>query len=203
MSWVVSRAMPRRRLTWSRVGVTICVALIAFGAVTALVPLHAGSRPVATAVPSAMAGSRVANAPVQKLAAPLVAAQRTAAQQVAVRFVTACDTTGPTEPEGDVGTEAALAPELVVRHDVVWPSAWRTEDRATKVVLDPPGQPVAERGDTVAVIVTGTMTVTSDSGPSQLVPLAERITLHPAPAGHSAGDRGATGWQVVAIEVGA
>ena len=33
------------------------------------------------------------------------------------------------------------------------------------MVLDPPGQPVAGRGDTVAVIVTGIMTVTSDSGP--------------------------------------
>ena len=96
---------------------------------------------------------------------------------MAVRFVTACDTTDPAQPDGDVATETALAAGLVVPHEVVEPAAWSTEDRATTVVLDPPGQPVAERGDTVAVIVTGTMTVTSDSGPPQIVPLAETITL--------------------------
>ena len=191
------------RLTKSRVGVAVCIGLIVFGAVTALLPRHAGSRATATPVPGAMAGGRVANVPFQKLAAPLVAAQRTAAQQVAVRFVTACDTTGPAQPEGDVATEAALAPGLVLPHDVVWPAAWRTEDRATTVVLDPPGQPVAERGDTVAVIVTGTMTVTSDSGPPVIVPLAERIRLHFSPNNHSAAHRGASGWQVVGVEVGA
>ena len=88
------------------------------------------------------------------------------------------------------------------------PAAWRTEDRATTVALDAPGQPVAERGDTVAVIVTGTMTVTSDSGPAQLVPLAERIALRPLKDDHSAGedsigDRRASGWRVVGVEVGA
>ncbi len=203
----MSRAFSRRH-TMSRVGVPVCVALIAFGAVTALLPLHAGSRPMTISVPRAMAGGRVANVDSQKFAAPLVAALRTATQQVAVRFVTACDTTDPAQPEGDVATEAALAPGLVVPHDVVWPSAWRTEDRATRVVLDPPGPPVAERSDTVAVIVTGIMTVTSDSGPPELVPVAERITLHPINDDHSAGsgspgDRGATGWRVVGAEVGA
>jgi len=150
-----------------------------------------------------LAGGRVANEPVQKVAAPLVAAQRTAAQQVAVRFVTASDTTSPAQPEGDVATEAALAPDLVLPHDVVWPAAWRTEDRATTVVLDPPGQPVAERGDTVAVIVIGTMTVTSDSGPPVIVPLAEKIRLRLSPNSHSAAHRGGSAWQVVGVEVGA
>jgi hypothetical protein len=198
---------PLRHLTWSRAGVTICVALIAFGAVTALLPRHAGPPPVPVSVRDAVAGDRMANVPAHELPAQVLAAQHTAAQQVAVRFVTACDTTDPTHPDGDVTTETALAPGLVVPHGV-GPATWSTEDRATTVVLDPPGQPVAERGDTVAVIVTGTMTVTSDSAPPQIVPLAERITLHPVPhshsAGdHSAGDRGASGWQVVDVGVGA
>ena len=59
MSRIMRRATPRR-FTWSRVGVTICVALIAFGAVTALLPRHAGPRPVPAAVPNAtIAGDRV------------------------------------------------------------------------------------------------------------------------------------------------
>ncbi len=96
------------------------------------------------------------------------------------RFVTACDTTDPAQPDGDVATEAALAPGLVL-------TARRGASR-------PPGGPrIAPRrwrsmrpdnrwqnaGDTVAVIVTGTMTVTSDSGPPQRVPLVERIALRP------------------------
>ena len=119
-----------------------------------------------------------------------------------MRFVTACDTTDPAQPDGDVATETALAPGLVVPH-VVGPATWSTEDRATTVVLDPPGQPVAERGDTVAVIVTGILTVTSDSAPPQIVPLAETIMLHPVADDHSAGDRGGFGWRVVGVEVGA
>ena len=154
------RSATQRRLTWSRVAVAICVALIAFGAVTALLPRHAGSRPTATPVPNARAGGGVASVAGQKFAAPLVAAQQTAAQQVAVRFVTVCDTTDPAHPDGDVATEATLAPRLVVPRDMVEPAAWRTEDRATTVVLDAPGQPVAQRGDTMAVIVTGTLIVT-------------------------------------------
>ena len=149
-----------------------------------------------------MAGGRVANVPAHELPAQVLAAQQTSAQQVAVRFVTACDTTDPAQPEGDVATETALAPGLVVPH-VAGPATWRTEDRATTAVLDPPGHPVAERGDTVGVIVTGTMTVTSDSAPPQIVPLAERIMLHPAADDHSAADRGASEWRVVGVEVGA
>lgn len=194
MGRVMRRVMPRC-FTWSRAGAAICVALIAFGAVTALLPHHAGSRPIPTAAPDAMTGGRVANAPAHELPAQVLAAQQTAAQQVAVRFVTACDTTDPAQPEGDVATETALAPRLVVPH-VVEPAAWSTEDRSTTVVLDPPGQPVAERGDTVAVIVTGTMTVTSDSGPPQIAPLDETIALRPI------NDDG-SGWRVVGVEVGA
>ena len=190
------------RLTKSRVGVAACVGLIVFGAVSALLPHRAGPRPMATPVPSAIAGGGATNVDRQKFAAPLVTAQQTAVQQVAVRFVTACNTTDPAQPEGDLATETALAPRLAVPHDVVWSAAWRTEDRATTVVLDPPGRPVAERGGTVAVIVTGTLTVSSDAAPPQLVPLAERITLHPVNDDHSAGDRAATGWRVVGVEVG-
>ena len=205
MSRVMRRAT-QRRFTWSRAGVTICDALIAFGAVTALLPHHTESRPTPTAAPNAMTGGRVATVPVHELPAQVVAAQQKAAQQVAVRFATACDTTDPARPDGNVAIEAALAPGLVVPQ-VVEPAAWRTEDRATTVVLDPPGQPLAERGDTVTVIVTGTMTVTSDSGSPQIVPLAERIMLHPvnddhSSGDHSTGDRGPSGWQVVGVEVG-
>lgn len=190
------RATPRR-FTWSRVGVTICVALIAFGAVTALLPRNVGPQLVPAPVSGTIAGDRAAN-----VAAQLVTAQPTAAQQVAVRFVTACDTTDPAQPDGNVAIEAALAPGLVLPHDVVWPATWRTEDRATTVLLDPPGQPVAGRGDTV-VIVTGILTVNSDSAPPHIVPLAERILLHQVADDHSAGDRGGSGWRVVGVEVGA
>ncbi|MGO8862453.1 MAG: hypothetical protein ACLQRH_17075 [Acidimicrobiales bacterium] len=186
-----------RQLTWSRVGVAISVALIAFGAVTALLPHHTVAPPPPVPVPQDTAG-RGATGSHKELGA-----QETAAQEVAERFVTACDTTDPAQPNGDVATEAVLAPALAVPHDIVEPVAWRTEHRATTVALDAPGQPVAERGDTVAVIVTGTMTVTSDSGPTQLVPLAERVSLRPLNDDHSNGDRGVPGWQVVGVEVGA
>ena len=186
-------------LTWSRVGVALSVALIAFGAVDALLPYHhAGAGPTLMSVPGAMSGDRVANLPAYKLPAQVLAAQQTAEQ-----FVIACDTTDPAHPAGEVATETALAPGLVEPHDMVWPSLWTTEDRATTVVLDPPGQPVAEPGDTVAVIVTGIMTVTSNSGPPAAVPVAERIALHLLPDNHSSADRGASGWQVVGVEVGA
>ena len=114
-----------RRLTKSRVGVAVCIGLIVFGAVTALLPRHAESRPTPAPVPNAIAGGGATNVDRQKLATPLVAAQQTAAQQVAVRFVAACDTTGPAQPKGDVATEAALAPGLVLPQDVVRPAAWQ------------------------------------------------------------------------------
>ncbi len=188
-----------RHLTWSRVGVAVSVALIAFGAVVALLPRHhAVAGPILMPIPGGRQGNRLSD----------LGAHELAAQQVAERFVIACDTTDPADPAGDVATETVLAPGLVEPHDVVRPALWAAEDRRTTVVLDPPGQPLAERGDAVAVIVTGIMTVTSDSGPPQLVPVAERIALHPltsdhSAGDHSAGDRGASGWQVVCVEVGA
>ena len=107
-SRIMRRATPRR-FTWSRAGVTICVALIAFGAVTALLPRNVGPRLMPAPVSGTIAGDRAAN-----VAAQLVTAQQTAAQQVAVRFVTACDTTDPAQPDGNVAIETALAPGLVV-----------------------------------------------------------------------------------------
>jgi hypothetical protein len=193
------------RLTWSRAGVAISVAVITFGAADALLPRSAVPSQAPIAVRGTVTGDRVANLPAQMLAARQTAAQQVAAQQVAVRFVIACDTTNPAQPHGDVATETALAPGLV-RHDVSEPPAWRIEERATTVTLDPPGQPVGERGQTVAVIVTGTMTVTSDSAPPQIVPIAERIALRPFKNDHSAGDAvggpRASSWQIVDVEVG-
>jgi hypothetical protein len=180
--------------TWSRVGVAVCVGLIAVGAVVALLPQHhTWAGPTRMPISRGKEDDRLANLPAQMLGA----------EQTAEGFVTACDTTNLAHPDGDMATEAALAPGLVLPHDAVGPAAWSTEDRATTVVLDPPGPPVAERGDTVAVIVTGMMTVTSDSGPPQLVPLAERIALHALHDDRSAGDRGVSGWRVVDVEVGA
>ena len=171
------------------------VGLVAFGAVTALLPRNVSPRLVPAPVSGTIAGLRAAN-----VAAQLVTAQPTAAQQVAVRFVTASDTTDPAQPEGNVAIETALAPGLAVPH-VVRPEAWVAEDRRTTVVLDPPGHPVAGRG-AVAVIVTG-RTVTTDTAPPQIVPLDERILLDRVADDHSAGDRGGSGWRVVGVEVGA
>ena len=177
----------QRHLTWSRVGVAACVGLIAYGAVVALLPRHHDAVPPPMPLPRGTAGDRGANQRAEELAV----------QQVAQRFVIACDTTDPAHPTGDLATETALAPGLVVPHDVVVPVAWSTEDRRTTVTLDPPGPPVAEDGSAVAVIVTGIMNVTSDSGPPAAVPVAERITLHLSPRG------GESNWRVVGVEVGA
>ena len=197
------RTGPLRHFTWSRIGAAISVALIAFGALTALLPHHGASAPTLMPVTPATQNNRVANFGADALAAPQVAAQ-----QAAERFVTACDTTDPTRPDGDVATQAALAPGLVLPRDVAEPAAWKSEDRTTTVALNAPGQPVVEGADTVAVIVTGTMTVTPDSGPAQRVPITERIALRPLNDDHSAvdhsiGDRGTSGWRVVGVEVGA
>lgn len=83
-----------------------------------------------------------------------------------------------------------------------------TEDRATTVMLDAPGRPVPGRQGTVAVIVTGTMSVTSDGSPLQRVPIVERVTLRPRASvptigGHPETASDASGWQVVGVEVGA
>jgi hypothetical protein len=183
-------------ITWSRVGAALCVALIVSGAVSALLPDHHGAQPLRL---SLLRGT--SDQPSQVLA------QSRAAQQVAEAFVVASDTTDPAHPAGDVATETALAPSLVVRHEV-GPALWRAQDRTTTVALDPAGQPVAVRSNRVAVIVTGIMTVTSDSAPPASVPIAERITLRPQGDGRSARNRsadqrGGSGWQVVGVEVGA
>ncbi len=197
------RGAALRHLTWSRVGVAISVALIAFGAIVAILPHHRDAEPSPISLRRGTGDDGHANLSAQELVA-----QQTAAQQVAVRYVTACDTTNPAQPNGDVATQAALAPALALPHEMVRPAAWRTGDRTTTVALDGPGQPVRKGADTVAVIVTGTMSVTSDSGPAQLVPLVERIALRPLKDDHSAGedsigDRRAFGWRVVGVEVGA
>ena len=179
-----------RHLTWSRVGVAVCVGLIAFGAVVALLPHDPAAGP-ALLIPLGREGDQVANLRAEELI-----------QQTAEQFVIACDTTDPAQPAGDLATETALAPGLVDPHGVVGPALWRTEDRRTTVVLDPPGQLIAEPGGRVAVIVTGIMSVTSDASPPAAVPVAERIALHLLHDDHSADGGGASGWRVVDVEVG-
>jgi hypothetical protein len=121
---------------------------------------------------------------------------------VAEQFVAAVDTTSPAEPAGDTATEAALAPTLAVPHIVSWPAAWTAEHRTTTVVLDPPGVPLLLAGGQVAVIVTGTMlvtsgTTTSDSAPPAEVPVAEKVTLRSTSDGQSGGS-----WMVTDVEAG-
>jgi len=185
-SWV-------RRLTWSKFGITVSVGLIIFGTLVAVLPHHQTSVPPPMPVPGGRPGGVVVGA-----SARASAAQQAAAQQVAEQFVTACDTTDPLHPTGDVATETALAPALALPHAVTWPAVWMAEDRRTTLVLDPPGQPVTESGGQMAVIVTGVMTVTSDAGPSAAVPVTEKVTLRPSPAGS-----GSSGWLVTGVEVGA
>ena len=91
----------QRHLTWSRVGVAVCVGLIAYGAVVALLPRHHDAVPPPMPLPRGTAGDRGANQRAEELAV----------QQVAERFVIACDTTDPAHPAGDLATETALAPE--------------------------------------------------------------------------------------------
>jgi hypothetical protein len=193
------------RLTWWRIGAAICVALIVFGAVTALLPRRTESAPTLMPIPLAPQDNRGAKVGV-------LTVQQRAAQQVAQRFVMACDTTDPAEPQGDVATEAALAPGLGLSHNVAEPIAWTGEQRTTTVALEPPGQAVAGPRHTVRVIVTGTMTVTSDSDPSQRVPIAEKVVLRrlddAQPSGGGPGgddwasEGGASGWRVVGVKVG-
>ena len=185
-SWV-------RRLNWSKFGIAVSVGLIIFGTLVAVLPRHQPSVPPPMSIPGGRPGGVGVGA-----SARASAAQQVAAQQVAEQFVTVCDTTDPLHPTGDVAAETELAPALALPHAVTWPAVWMAEDRRTTLVLDPPGQPVTESGGQVAVIVTGVMTVTSDAGPSAAVPIAEKVTLHPPPAGH-----GKSGWLVTGVEVGA
>ena len=158
-----------RHLTWSRVGVAVCVGLIAFGAVVALLPHHHHGRARRRCpFPEGQQDDRVANLPCPGAGGP--------ADSRAVRHRLRHDRSGASRRATWPPRPLSLRGWCTPRRG--GPAAWSTEDRRTTVALDPPGQPVAERGDTVAVIVTGIMTVTSDSGPPQLVPVAERIALH-------------------------
>jgi hypothetical protein len=207
-----------RGLTRTRAILAISTVLIVFGALDALGTHHAtsGSPPDTSAMAPNRATVRpeqsahrapVRQSAAQQMAAKQNAAQRVAIQNVAARFVIACDTTDPAQPQGDQATEAALAPGLVP-HNVVEPAATSTEDRATTVTLDASGQPVPGRHGTVAVIVTGTMSVTSDTSPPQRVPIVAKVTLRPRTSVPTTGGQPETasdvsGWQVVGVEVGA
>ncbi len=182
-----------RRLTWSKFGVAVSVGLIIFGTLVAVLPHHQTSVPPAMPIPGGRPGSEATIASGREQAA-----QQVAAQQIAEQFVTACDTTDPSHPTGDIAAETELAPALAVQHIVTWPVVWTAEDRRTTLALDPPGQPVTESGGQVTVIVTGVMTVTSDAGPSAAVPVTEKVTLRRSPAGS-----GSSGWLVTGVEVGA
>jgi len=189
-----------RARTWSRVGVGLSVGLIVFGVVDAAVSHHS---PAAGPAPASIPLEPQPDARVGVTVAP---ARDLAARQVATQFVTAIDTTDPSHPTGDTATEMTLAPQLVPSR-VPWPVAWINEDRRTTVALDPPGQLLAESGGQVAVIVTGTITVISDSGSPLQVPLTERVTLGLSPDRPGAGGRAAGGqrggsWVVTGVEAG-
>lgn len=209
----LTKGLGFRSLTKTRAVLAISTALILFGALDALGPHHAtsGSPPDT----SAMAPNRAAvpsrqsphKAAAGRGTSRQIAAQEVAIQRVAARFVIACDTTDPAQPQGDQATEAALAPGLVL-HKLAQPAAMSTGNRATTVKLNAPGQPVPGRGGAVAVIVTGTMSVTSDGNPLQRIPIVESITLRPHASvptigGHPVTASDASGWQVVGVEVGA
>ena len=179
-----------RNTTPTRVATVCCAGLIAFGVVDAVLPHGAPSSAVVTASPSghSQPSSKTESA--------------SGAQEVAVRFVIACDTTSPAAPSGDVAIESALAPRLASSVHPAWPAAWTAENRHTTVALDPPGSPVHKANRTVAVEVTGVMTVTSNTSPPQLVPVAETVFLQPtATTGSSA--RSGSAWLVESVEVGA
>lgn len=181
----MSRALARK-ITPARVATACCAGLIGFGMADAVVPHDSPSSSVLSAPPSGHGRSTRAKAWVSE------------AQEVAVRFVTACDTSSAAAPSGDSATEAALAPGLSVPHRPSWPAAWTTESRHTTVALDPPGPPVLKARGVVAVEVTGVMTVTSNSAPPQLVPVSETVLLRPA----AGATTGVSGWLVDGVEVG-
>lgn len=186
------------RLTWSRVGLAVSVGLIIVGTLVAVFAHHQTSVPPPMPIPGSRPGGVAGGASARTSAAQQVAAQQVAVQQTAVQFVTACDTTDPLHPTGNVATETELAPALAFPHAATWPALWMAEGRRTTLALGSPGQPVAEPGGQVAVIVTGVMTVTSDAGPPAAVPVTEKVTLRPSPAGS-----GSSGWLVTGVEVGA
>ena len=179
-----------RKITPTRVATVCCAGLIAFGVVDVVLPHGAPSSAVVTASPSghSQPSSKTESA--------------SGAQEVAVRFVIACDTTSPAAPSGDVATEAALAPRLASSDHPAWSAAWTAENRHTTVALDPPGSPVHKANRTVAVEVTGVMTVTSNTSPPEFVPVAETVLLRPT-ATTGSGAPGGSAWLVENVEVGA
>ena len=181
----MNRALARK-ITPARVATVCCAGLIGFGVVDAMVPHDSASSSVLSTPPSGHGRSTLSEAWVSE------------PQEVAVRFVTACDTTSAVAPSGDSAVEAALAPGLAIPRRPPWPAAWTTESRHTTVALDPPGPPVRKPGGVVAVEVTGVMTVTSNSAPPQLVPVTETVLLRPT-VGETTG---VSGWVVDGVEVG-
>jgi hypothetical protein len=171
----------------------VSAGLIVFGIVDAALPHHPRSSMVGA---SSGSGGRGASS----MTTGDVAAQDTTAGRVAEAFVAATDTTGPEDPEGDVAIEVALAPHLACGHSVSWPAAWTTEQRRTTVVLDAPGPALSVAGGQVTVIVTGTMTVTSDAGPPTSVPISERVVLRHVPESPVLRDRPPGGWVVTGAE---
>jgi hypothetical protein len=171
----------------------VSAGLIVFGIVDATLPHHPRSSMVGAPPSSGGRGST-------SIASGGVITQNTAAGHVAEEFVAATDTTGPEDPEGEISTEAALAPQLAFPRSVSWSAAWTTQQRRTAVVLDPPGPALSVGSGQVTVIVTGTMTVTSDATPPTSVPISERVMLGHVPESPVLRDRPPGGWVVTGVE---
>ena len=174
-----------RRVTWSRLGITLSIGLVVFGVIDASLPHPTlPSDAVSGLGPQTHPDPQMASAGTKPITAmplrsmPLKSQAATAAQSVAEQFVVATDTTDPTHPEGNTSERARLAPGLTVPRQLAWPEAWVAENRRTTVVLDPPGPAVGVGAGQVAVVLTGRMVVTTIAGPSTEVPVDERVTLH-------------------------
>jgi hypothetical protein len=185
----------RPHLTWSRLGISVSIGLVLFGANDAALP-HSARPVVRNSGVGSQGNPDSADA---TRATPEVSAQNNAVQQIADEFVEATDTTDPTHPEGDTAERAALAPSLTVPRRVTWPEAWVAEDRRTTVVLDPPGPIIPVGSGQVAVVVTGRTVVTTDSGQTSEVPVDERVTLRPTGLAVSPN---ASHWVVTDVESG-
>jgi len=207
--------------TWSRVGIACSIGLVVFGVLDAALPHRALSHPrlsraSASKAPAPKSPDPHATNPEPRTTGTLPVSEGSAlaAQQVAQRFTTAIDTTGPAHPDGNTAEWADLAPGLIVPRGLVQPEAWVTEDRKTTVVLDPPGPVVMAGVRQVVVAVTGQMIVTTNLGPPDAVPIDEKITLRlvrstgTASAGRRASPEGvaagnsATHWVVTDVGVG-
>jgi hypothetical protein len=171
----------------------VSAGLIVFGIVDAALPHHPRASMVGASSDSG--GRRTAS-----MTSGDVTTKDNAAGRVAEEFVAATDTTGPGNPEGDVAIEAALAPQLAFGHSVSWPAARTAAQRRTTVALDPPGPALSVAGGQVTVIVTGTMTVTSDADPPMSVPISERVIVRRVPERAVLRDRPPGGWVVTGVE---